>query len=79
MGKSRLQVIGTVGTIAIIIAIFTLYLKLDLGGTSPIPKDKYVFLQVEENISGAPVWIESQCLTLSMKRQESFCAEVVLR
>jgi len=54
IGKRQLQVIGIVGVIAISI----IFAKLSLEGTTSIPNDKYVFLQVEENISGAPVAID---------------------
>lgn len=58
MRKSRWLMIGTVAVI-VFIAVFVLFAKLDLDdGVSSIPKDKYVFLQVEEEISGAPVWID---------------------
>lgn len=58
MGKRQLQVIGTVGIIAVVVVIFTIFAKLYSGKTPSIPRDKYVFLQVEENISGAPVMID---------------------
>ena len=48
------------GTIAVVfIAVISiLSVELDLTGGTSIPKDKYVFLQVEEEISGAPVMID---------------------
>jgi len=58
MGKRQLQVIGIVGVIAVVVVISALFAKLGPGGTSSIPKDKYVFLQIEENISGVPIWID---------------------
>jgi hypothetical protein len=58
MRKRQLQVISIVGVIAVVVVISALFVKLGPGEASSIPKDKYVFLQVEENIGGAPVWID---------------------